>query len=272
MERKRQIHWSHVGAYLRCPEQYRRIYIEGERRPPGVALIVGSGTHESIEGNMLSKKDKGVLLPDDTVADLARDSVNRRWGEKGVELNDDEKAQGEANVKGEAVDMAVSLSLVHHKELAPEIEPAYVERPWVLELPGHPFYLAGRIDLQEKAQKGKKVGRLRDTKTSKRSPTKTQTDDADQYTMYALAAKVLDGAIPELCVDYLVKTKTPKAVTQHSTRDEADLQVLLRRVQVIAEAIETGVFVPCDRSSWVCNPKWCGFFDSCPYAKGRVSV
>lgn len=262
---KMQIHQSHLSTFSRCGEQYRRRHIQGEIIPPGVALLVGSGTHASIEANMKHKIETKKLLSLEAVKDLARDALNTRWESEGVLLDEEEKSIGEKNVKGDAVDQAVSLAALHHTELAPKIKPVSVERPWVLVLDGFPRDLAGRFDIEEK-------NLLRDTKTSKRSPNKTAADDSEQLSMYALAKSVLDGKIPKLRLDFLVKSKEVKAVSQDTVRTEEDLKVLMRRIEVHNDALDKGVFVPANRDSWACSPVYCGFYKTCPYVNGRKVI
>ena len=150
------------------------------------------------------------------------------------------------------------------REVAPLIQPAAVEEAWVIGIEGCDYGLAGRIDLKEVN------GTIRDTKTSAKSPTVGQADKMDQLTMYALGAWTLTGkvSIPPLAVDWLVKTKTPKAITQTTTRDIEDFRTLLTRIETISLALEKGVFPPADRDSWQCSPRWCGYYSSCRYIKG----
>jgi hypothetical protein len=93
--------------------------------------------------------------------------------------------------------------------------------------------------------------------------------------MYSLASKVLDGDAwaRELTMDFLVKTKVPKAVVQRTIREQADFEPLLARIAAAAKCIETGVFLPCPPDAWQCDVRYCGYFrDLCPYVRHKVSV
>lgn len=261
---KPQLHSSHISMFTRCGEQYRRRYIEGQILPPGVALLIGTATHSAIEMEMKHKFETGLLLPDDQVTEAARDGLNSAWEERGCELTEEEKGRGVNVVKGGAVDTAIALAGVHHKVLAPNINPLHVERAWVVELDGFPYDLGGRIDLQEKPI-NTKVGRVRDTKTAGKSPGPNDAHGKQQLTVYATAVKVLDGEYPELSVDYLVKGKHPKAVTQETIRDAMDTDVLLRRIEAMCLALEKGVFLPASPEDWWCGPRFCGYADTCKY-------
>jgi len=263
---KPQLHISAINTIGRCGEQFRRRHVEGEIIPPAIAMVVGLGTDRSVTANLGNKIETGKLLKLPEVLDVARDSVNEEW-EHGIWLGPDEKGVADATLRGAAVDKAVRLSGLHAQQRAPALAPTHVQRSWVIELPNHPLNLAGTIDIQE--------GKLAviDTKTSKKSPSKGAADDSDQLTLYALAAKVLDGVAPlRVILDYLVDLKTgPKVRTIISTRTNEDFQVMLRRVENAAQVIEAGVFPPARQDDWWCGPKWCGYWATCPYARRRVT-
>jgi PD-(D/E)XK nuclease superfamily len=253
---------SALDMLSKCGEQYRRRYIEHERIPPGVAAIVGKGVDKSVDRNLTNKIQTKALLSVEEIKDTARDAVATEWESGGVKLSEAELEAGMKATRAGAIDKAVRLSEVHAIEAAPAINPTHVQRKWVIELDGYPADLTGVIDIQEGA------AAVRDTKTSAKSPREDEAHLSDQLTLYALAAKVLDGAAPALvALDYLVDTKMPKKVTRESTRDDDDFRVMLRRIETGMLAIEKGVFVPARQSDWWCSRRWCGYFDSCPYAR-----
>lgn len=256
---------SQMRMLWRCGEQYRRRYIEGERLPPGVAAVIGTGTHRSIEVNLDHKMNTGELLEADQVADAAAEGLNEAW-EQGVALSDDEQAKGKGKVWGAAVDQAVALAQLHHAELAPTIEPIGLEEKFVVSMDGYPFDLLGYIDIKEQ-------GVIRDTKTAARAPGQNEADTSEQLTAYAYGYKDAEGELPDhLALDYLVKTKTPKVVCYQTKRTEQDVAVLEARFEQACKVIESQVFTPTSRSNWWCSERWCGYFSTCPYAKGRVVV
>jgi len=265
---KPRLHWSQISMLCRCGVQFDFRYNKKIVRPPAIALIVGSATHKSIELNLKNKLNNKTLLEDAAVKEIAAADVNQRWDSEGCDLSsmdDDEKGKGEKFLRGEAVDMAVSLASLHHRELAPGIEPTHLERTWDVAIDGFPVDLSGTIDIQEN-------GRIRDTKTSKASPPKDKAEKDEQLTMYCMASKVLDGTIPALAMDFLVKTKVPKVVVQHTTREQADFEPLLARIAAASKCIESGIFLPCPPDSWVCSPRWCGYHSTCPYVRGKKTI
>lgn len=274
-ERKPQLHVSALNMLSFCGEQYRRRYIEREIIPPGIALVTGTGLDRAVTADLTCKIESNGenLLPEEQVADVARDAVRNEVKGNGVRLMDDEKELGEKVVVGQAVDRAVRMALLHHRELAPRLVPTHVQREWVLKLRNYPVDLAGTIDIQEQAT-------IRDTKSSKKSPVQSAADESDQLTVYAMASRYIDGKLPDkVALDYVVDYTTEKTLKQvtkivqlESQRTEADFTPFLRRVQVAVRAMETGVFVPVKQSDPMCSPRWCGYFDTCPYVRRGVSI
>jgi hypothetical protein len=246
---------------MRCPVQYDFRYVKGVIRPPGIAAHVGSGVHASAELNLSQKMQTALPVSRDWASEMARDTVIRKIDMDGVLLSEDEASRGLAAVKGDAVDKATRLALLHYDDLAPHIEPVGIEIPWTVEVKGTPITLAGRIDLEV-------ADGIRDLKTAGKMPKMGAADTADQLTMYAVAYRVLRGKMPAtLALDYLVDTKTPMQISSYTERDEKDLQIFLKRVSTAVKVIQGGAFMPCDRSSWVCSPRWCGWYSMCEYVR-----
>lgn len=256
---KPQLHVSALG--MKCMEAFRRRYIMGEKIPPGVRMIVGTGTHRGVDADMKHKIETGELLPLDAVTDATRDGLNAAWEREGVTLEPEELARGMKLIRGEAVDKAVRLVKLHHTETAPKIKPIHAERAWSLEIAGKPFDFVGQIDIQEE-------GAVRDTKTSAKTPSTDCAEKSLQLKAYAMAVKALDGKIPEkVSLDYLIDNKTTKAATFDYAPDAEDFSLVLNRLDTVAYAMEKGVFVPVEPDHWCCDPKWCGYFDSCKYVR-----
>jgi hypothetical protein len=263
---KPQFHQSALDMLHKCGEQYRRRYVEGEIVPPAIAMTVGSSVHDAARDSLQKKIDTGDLLSVDECAQLARDALVARWDYEGVGLNNDERKQGEAVVRGEAVDKVVRLSKFHAGYLAPLLKPIAVERSWVIECEGYPFDFVGIIDVEELGPV------LRDLKTKGKSPSQGEADYSDQLTMYALAKYAQVGELPTaMWLDCIVDLKAGPVLKQQATiRDAVDVEIFARRLENAAKVVESGVFTPARRSDWWCGPKWCGYYDSCPYVRGRT--
>lgn len=268
MSDKFQLHNSALETLSKCGAKFERMILNGERIPPSASMIVGTAVDRAVRRNLQTKIDSGVLLPEPDVKDTARDALNAEW-ENGVRL-DEEDADEVGQTRGDAVDAAVALAAHHHQGRAPTLSPTHVARKWVLDIEGLPIQLAGEIDIQEG------TASIRDTKTSGKSPVKDAADRSLQLTTYSLAVKTLDGALPEkVALDYIVRTPKRhdlKLVTLESTRGYMDIRHLAERVKRTALLMEKGVFAPAPVDSWWCSRKFCGFWETCPFAARPHSV
>lgn len=253
---------SRINTFERCQLQYMYRYLEDRIKPPGVAAAIGTSTHKAIELDMRAKLEEGELLPDDVIKDAARDALENQWS-AGVQQDKDKKIK-----KGEAIDTVVGLASLHHGDVAPDIEPTYVERAFGVNISDE-IVLTGHIDVQI-------ANGIIDTKTIKSTPSSMNGGHFTQAQLYAVGAMVNDGKLPEnIRIDYLVKNKKPKYVSHEAKVTEETAQVALDRVtltsRVIAKAIESGDFLPAPSDSWVCTEKWCGYWNECPFgAKKQV--
>lgn len=259
--RKPYLSWTQISMLAKCGTQYEFRYIRGIKSPPGVALALGKGVHGAVEHDLRNKMEWGELLPDEAVGDHARDATGRAWDEQPPVLHD-----GDPD-RGGAIDTAVSLAHLHHKAVAPKLEPIAIERGFVLDLgPSFKFDLLGYVDVEEQ-------NTIRDTKTSSKAPNKDAADVSDQLTLYHLDATVRGHKSKAVALDYLVKKGRPEAITLTSARGPLDHMRLLRRVEQAARVIQAGAFAPTARDSWACSEKWCGYWHMCDFgAKQKVSV
>lgn len=249
---------SQIETYLRCGEAYRRRYVEGERIPPGIVAVQGTGVHVGAEVNFKQKILTGSDLPVRDIIDASVDGFDRG-------LTEGWTVDPEGPSVGDARDEVASLATVLATEVCPEYQPTHVEQTVKIELPGAHDML-GVIDL---AADGKVI----DLKTTSKVWSQKQVDTNPQITFYAAAHRVLTGELAqEVVIENLVKTKKPKRVKLSSTRDRGDFSALAARINAVSAGIEAGVFVPAEAGSWMCSPRWCGYYDSCPYVNGQKTT
>ena len=252
---------TQLSMYYRCAMQYMFRYEEGLRIQPPVVFIVGGSFHACGEADLRNVIVTGSLLDTQLLLDMARDSVNNRWDEEGVALDEAEKKAGEKKVRGAAVDTTIRLAATHHSRLAPYIKPAYVEREWLLEIDGYPYDLKGYIDVQE-TPGTLPVGRVRELKSAGKKPSDTAQEELIQLTAYAAAVNVLDGAYPEIIVDYVTKAKEPEIYSRRVERGPDDVKGLLMMIETLTLAKERGLFPPTGLGKWYCG-------DRCGYSKTK---
>lgn len=140
------IHQSSLGMALRCGESFRRRYIEDEIIPPGIAAGRGTGVHKANEVNLKQKIKTKIDLPLSDLTDAARDGYVHAF-RNGVYLTKEDQPS-KNTLLNDGLNDTIRLTELYRKEVAPEIKPIEVERPFRLDV-GLPLLLAGRIDMEE---------------------------------------------------------------------------------------------------------------------------
>jgi hypothetical protein len=250
---------SQLDMYCKCPEQYRRRYIEHEKIPPGIAMVKGKSFHAGAEHNMRQKIESGVDLTAAEIVDVAVDSFEAEAA-GGLMFSWEEIARGAGIVIGEAKDSLVSLAGMHATHQAPDYQPVLVEATIEIELPG-PRNLLGVVDLADDKD------RVTDFKTSGRSKNQADADTSLQLTIYAAAFHAVIGRPPsEVRLDTLVELKKEtKRQVLATSREEADMVALANRINAVSKAIDAGIFTPAVPGSWWCSARWCGYHATCPF-------
>jgi CRISPR/Cas system-associated exonuclease Cas4 (RecB family) len=245
---------SSVSTFLRCGHQWYLAYVEGVKSPPSLAMARGLAVHKAVEHNM---EQKVVSHEDVPVGDML-DAFSTSWDSISADgLRMDEDAD-----PGEAKDHGIALTTLHHAEVSPLIQPIWVEKPVQFAINGITY--SGQIDLADE------MGRIRDTKTTKNRP------KPESYlfgmTGYALAARQLTGEVEtDTILDYVVATKTPYyfPVAAGGPVTDDDIVRFANTIDVVAESIEAGRFVPNGIMSIGTCEYMCGYKDICPYYMGK---
>ena len=264
--RKPHLSPSSLEMYAKCGEQFRRRYIEGDKIPPGVSMLRGTGVHAGVEANMRQKIDTYRDLPVSDVVDAAVAKFDLELA-GGYSLSPDETSRGATIVIGESRDTVATLAELAGEQLCPQYQPKFVEQAVRVELPDSSHDLFGVLDLADDQ------ARVIDVKTSAKSMAQDAAEDSVALTAYSAFHKVLTGEFPaELRLEVLVNTKTPKRQTLVSQRDDRDLQALAARVERVTAGLQAGIFAPAPTGAWWCGAKWCGYHSTCPFVNpGRAA-
>lgn len=281
---RQAIHWSHLARLAKCGHAFFLAYIVGLKVRPGIAIATGSAVHDVAARNLRSKAAGEGLHPIEAIRDFARDAWSKQW-EEGIALLPQEIERGASQVKGEAIDRTIQLSIAHATKLAPSMRPKLggVERAWRLEVEGFPFDIEGELDLQE-AREGSLPSSIRDLKTAKRTPSPRLAGKSGQLATYAIAVETLDGEIPDLMgLDFVAGAEGSIRTATFITRfTEQHRRAFWARLENAAELITAQHFAPADPyTDPMCDPRYCGFARNNPdtgrpyckfYADAPVSV
>jgi len=255
---------TQLQMHTRCQVQWARRYLNDERHPPGIALLVGSGYHVGAETNFRQKIDSWTDLPLPDVVDAAVEGFKNRMVEDSFVLSDDEKTVGASIIVGRAIDQTAIMAAAFRGAVAGDYQPTAVEVSVDIPLAGTEYTFATVSDLWDLA------GRVVDFKTAAR-PDRHAADDSLQLTAYAAAyTRHHAGKAPSgVVLDRMIKTAVPTRELQTTTRTPAHFDILAARINVMLASIKTGIFTPAPVGSWWCSKRFCGYATTCPYYQGR---
>ncbi len=268
-ERKPRISPSLLGTLSRCGMQAYFGYVKKIRQPPGVAMLTGRAAHDTIQDDLSHKIETKTLLTSEEIADNAAAYLRSEWDKEAVALDPDERAQGRKKVLGYQTDRAVRLALLHHTEVAPKMKPLTVEERFDIRVADCSHDISGKLDVKQGGGKAKPWREIDDTKTKGKAPPKGEVYGDVQLQLYALAVKVKEGIAPRrIGRTYLVGTKTTTKLVEERGPAPKDYTPVLRRVHAAAAMLDAGTFYPCAPSDWVCQAKFCGYWEStCPFGR-----
>jgi len=256
---------SQLDMYTRCPEQYRRRYIERHVIPPGIALLKGTAVHIGAEHNFRQKVESRKDLPAKEIVDIAASAFDANVKASGVFLTEDDQAKGKDRALGDGKDGAVRLAGLLAGEVAPKIQPVAVETDQRITLSNASHDLLGRLDLIDDSMA------IRDLKTGAKARSQQEWDNSAQMTFYALLYQAHYGLAPSaIKVDQLVDLASgPKYVPVQTKRDETDFRPLINRINAVLSGIKAGVFTPATPGAWWCSPRMCGYWATCKFVNSE---
>jgi hypothetical protein len=219
---------SSIGMALRCPRQFQRRYLFGEKQRPGEALVIGSFFHETLDFNYKQKIESHVDYPlSDAVqyyGDVAVPKVlEQEGGADNIEWDTDVNA---AAADGERI-MSAYYNLV-----VPRIQPVATEERFEMFFPGVEVPVIGFVDVRD-------AGRILDTKTGKQASRKVKPSWQLQGRLYAQAR--------QMPVEYhsISRAKTPTIVTALESEEmvvppptEAQARNMEHTIKAAADYIE----------------------------------
>src|SRR5678816_4793515 len=210
-----------------------------------------------------------------TYMDLSEEEVTQKfedtWDLMAVEIEDvvnvektDERTgkttKTRKETKGAARDSGIKAVMKHHEEVAPGIQPVWVEREISFKL-NDSIDWTGVFDLADDR------GRVRDWKFVSRKP-----QDGGAYILpmigYALGYRqISEDPETEVVLDHIVRTQDPYYLPLASggpISDEA-IRQFAHIVTEVRRSIDAGIFHPNGLHSHACG--WCGYADICPAYK-----
>lgn len=247
-----------VGMWLRCPESFRRRYIENETMPPGITARRGSATHKAAQINNKQKIKSGLDLPLADLKDAARDEYVSLLTNEGVYIPRDQLSE-KKKILNEGLNEALQATAIYHAQIAPKIQPISSEATFEADIPGIPLPVRGTLDCEDGA------GFIHDLKVAKRK-SQEWADREIQPSFYYMLYRAAHGQWPQgFKFQFVIPNKEMLHEELVTTRDIQKLKVLFRIIDAFLKDLKSGNFKPADPSSWICSPDFCGYANSCQY-------
>jgi len=253
---------TQLDMFCRCPEAWRRRYIEKEIVAPRAAMLRGSSIHIAAETNMRQKIESHEDMPAQDIIDLAVSTYQDKIKHESYEIGPGETSRDVER----AADTVAAMAEVHARQQAPDYQPQAVEEKFRLELPTS-HDIVGVIDLLTDSNE------VVDFKTGKRAQSADDADNSTQLSLYAIAVQQKTGSDTVITkLDCLTEpsARTPaRRKVIESVRDKTDLPIIAARVAVVSQAIEAGLFPPAAPGSWNCSQAWCGYWSTCKFVNSE---
>lgn len=254
---------SGISRWRNCPKQFEYAYVLGIKSPPGIAAAKGKAIHSGAEFVHNHTIKHGELIAFEEAKAHVADRFDAEIEEVPSEVKDEDPTP-----VGVYKDVTLNNFGVYFVSAVPHIRPVAVEKPFAVKIGVVP--VRGIIDLIDQEPGDytldddpdappPDIEVVSDLKTTKKRWTDQQVEHAVPMTIYAIAENA-----EKIRIDLLLDLKKGCQYTAlRALRSEREKRIVTEDVEQIADAIKKGIFPRCDPTSWVCTPKWCGYYGDC---------
>lgn len=227
------------------------------KTPPGGAMILGTSLHAALEHNFSQK----VLSHRDVPMSVATDVFREKWREGSVNAIFDPEKNESAD---KFLEQGIAMVETYHRDMAPNIQPKFVELKFTLNFPGLDREVLGYIDLIDDREI------IIDHKSSKMVPKNIDLAKNNQLTLYKMAFRERYGREPGgLRYDYIVRRTNkdgsfkgvdilPIPVISNAAKEQS----IVNLYKVVADSMALKQYFP-NPSHFGCTPTFCGYWDLC---------
>lgn len=238
-----RLSYSSMNTYETCPAKFKFQYEDRVPQGRSAALSFGDSLHRALH----LFHNRPVPVPPSV--DELLEMLDACWVSEGFVDESEERTYQ---------DHGRQVLSQYHRENADEYRiPAALEFRFTIDVEG--VALSGVIDRMDRIPGG--GYEIVDYKTNRRLPPQARIDQDLQLSIYHMAAREIWGIEPErLTLYYLLPGQRMTTV-----RTPRDVDELRRRIGVVAERIEAGLFEP--RQNPLCD--WCEYQAICPLFRHR---
>ena len=259
----KQVSFSQLMTYVRCPEHWLFRYKLGLKRSPKKVFKHGFALHEALAYHFEQKKQDGKGIKPAEAKEFFVEALK-----SGLEDYKEELAQArpfltreylakEKQVKvADLVETGMRGLEVYYKRLNAHIFPDLVEEAFEF-LVNKGLKVVGRLDLTDTK------GVIHELKTTRKSPNMQDIRSDPQLSLYQLGYHALKGRAPKgISKDYIVLSKNNSRIVRFMVhRPFIDKKTILQNVATIMDAAHQNIFYcmhPAE--SWFCSKEWCGYY------------
>ena len=233
-----RLSYSSINTYETCPAKFKFQYEDRVPQAPSPALSFGDSLHQAL--HLFHNRPVPVAPSLEELLEM----LEATWVSEGFSGESEERTYRD---HGRQV-----LAHYHRENAADYRIPVALEFRFQVQVEG--VTLSGIIDRMDRLPGG--GYEIVDYKTNRRLPPQSRIDQDLQLSIYHLAAREVWGIEPErLTLYYLLPGQR-----MSTTRSPADVDELRRRIGVVAERIEAGMFEA--RQNPLCD--WCDYQALCP--------
>ncbi|MBI2574104.1 MAG: PD-(D/E)XK nuclease family protein [Candidatus Wildermuthbacteria bacterium] len=258
----KQVSFSQLMTYVRCPEHYLFRYKLGIKLQPRKVFKHGFAFHETLQYHLEQKKEngKGIKLAD--AQEFFVNSFGNALEDYRQELEEArpfltrEYLSKERSINiADMIENGLKGLVVYFQQLDPSIQPDLVEESFTFSA-GPRLELMGRIDLVDAR------GVIHDFKTTRITPNKQDIASDAQLAIYQIGYKAITGKSPKgISKDYIVLSKKPKIAQFRVVHPFVDKNTVLRNIAIIMDAVKHNIFYCLHPSeSWICSKEWCAYY------------
>lgn len=140
---------NQLQLFFKCPEQYRREKVLGERGPTNEKLFVGSSVHEGVERALRHRLDTGVDLE---LAEAVT-AFEEVWWPRRLEIEreslEGDLAWDEGSGEERARRRAAQMLGIYLRDVAPRLRPLALEEGFLYPIEGCAVPVKGFIDIRQ---------------------------------------------------------------------------------------------------------------------------
>lgn len=262
-------HLSHtsIEQYLKCPEKWRRFYVEGAYEPPVGIMLLGRAVHDATRENYSTMIETGQPAPLEKVLDDFTSSFSLEQSrEPEIDWQDDKP--------GALQDRGVRMLGAYQRNVVPHVLPEKVETEFNVRLmDDYEWTIKGYIDLVAGYDDGfeRHASAPNDIKTVTKANSQADLDASIQGTLYTYATMPVSQSEMPFRIHQLRDLKAGAEASVLTTYRDREAHILyLERVAKIAREIDwrmsSGEWQGAPPSAWWCRARTCGFHATCRMA------